>query len=205
MGGLARSAAAVLLGAALALAGCSSGDTPADSTSSAPAEPNSAPDDCADVAVPLLVLAPQNASEPTIALPVPPGWDRNTSLDGNLVRAMIGRPGAGPQDFAPNAMVTFGEVVGRAQTPEDLIDGELAGLQKSGITIEASEPAQVCGLQARRVAYTKNGRPVTAVIVGAVHDDKHFSIALTVGTPENATADDAADRDTIVNGFRVYF
>lgn len=205
MGVLARGVAAALLGGALTLSGCSSDDTPADATSTAPAEPAAAPADCAEVAVPLLVLPPQNASEPTIALPVPPGWDRNTALDGNLVRAMIGRPGAGPQDFAPNAMVTFGEVVGRAQTPEELIDGELAGLTKSGIDIEAAEPVKVCGLQARRVAYTKNGRPVTAVIVGAAHDGKHFSVALTVGTPERATAVDAADRDTIVDGFRVYF
>ncbi len=194
----------------LTAVGCSSPSTDEPVATSKPASEVSSTvqpvDDetraCAESAEPLLALKAQAPGEPQMALPQPPGWERSTKLDSELIRGIIVNNTLRANDFSPNAGVTLEDLTGKVETPQQALDAEVNGITQAGITIDSRTPTTHCGQPATIVDYTLQGRPVTVLIVAAKNDDKLYAAALTVQTaePENPTY--VKDKKSILDGFQ---
>ena len=205
MGCFSRRAAVALLGGGLLLAGCSAGPKDVDNATEPAPAAEAAADGCAYTDAPLLTLPPRGPGEPTLELPQPRGWERNTTKDSETVRGVIVNTGMRADDFTPNAVVTLVDMTAKSPTPQQVIDIELAALSSDGVPVETADTTLVCGHPAMTVGYTLESRPVNAVIVGVAHEGKTFSAVVTMQTADPTNADYVADMDTILSGFRVSY
>lgn len=211
-------AAAGLLIGGLALAGCSrevGGDGVAESpgpsrTTSTTTEAEQPQDPavaggCTAATTSMLTLQPASSGQPVLAIPQPAGWERNTTLDSQIVRGVIVNQSMRANDFTPNAVVTASQGPQGIDSEQKVIDAELTGLNQHGMTVETAEAGVVCGHASMRVGYTLEGRPVNAVIVGVRNGDTYYSAVVTMQTADPTNADYVRDMNTILGGFQVWF
>lgn len=203
--------------AAILVAGCSHtvGGSAARSSgvsSSGAATPTgqATAESCTAVAPPLSTVPSKNAAEPALRLPVPPGWERNTMLDSELIRYVVVNRGLAAQDFAPNAVVTLERVAGTTVTAQQVIDQEKAGLGSGiGSTEPVATPGTTCGLTSETVNYTLSGRgnvpdhPATVLIVVGPFGGDTYAATVTV---QAVAVDDPTyreDSQAILAGFQM--
>jgi len=201
----ALSTAAALLSFGL-LTGCgvTKDLTPLKATAStAPAEGTASPD-CTAVDGPLLT-AKHEAGEPEIALPQPDGWERNESLDSQVIRLVIGNPSLTRNGFAPNIVITVGT---HPSDVEAAFRTELAGMESSGSTaIGSPETTTICGYPARTAGYTAApmgstpARPMTTTFVGIEKGESSTFIVALVGQSTNP--DDMDQLRSIIAGVQI--
>src|SRR5688500_17082971 len=107
-----RALIAVAAAAALLVNGCSRDVTGTAVTASGGGAqgPYGGDGQCAEVAAPLEDIPSENAGEPALRIPVPPGWERNSTMDSQIIRYAIVAQDLIADKFAPNAVVTLESV-----------------------------------------------------------------------------------------------
>ncbi len=165
--------------------------------------------DCATVDVPLLELDTHSATEPRVRIPQPPGWERYTDMDSELIRAAVVNKSLTADGFTPNVVYTLDKLPADID-PQDALDKEREGLVKmAGATDLEVTAATVCGLPGETVHYTLSmpasvgPHPVILrqAVVGA--DDHTYVVCLTIQTTNPTDATYQRDSMTILDGLQV--
>ncbi len=136
--------------------------------------------DCAEPTVELLELEGHSDAEPLVRLPLPEGWERNTMMDSEMVRGMIGAPHLADHDAetVPVINVVFDEVTGFDGDAEEIVDAQVAGYDQIGGTVLDRSSTEVCGLYTERVE-------ATAQVMGP--EESELSALITVYQTEGAS------------------
>lgn len=209
---MSRGAAA--LAVLVLLAGCgSSGDTEQTSrAASQSADATSQVDDaeasaCETVDAPMIDIPARADGEPTMAIPAPPGWERTTELDSELVRAALVNQSLTADGFAPNVVVTLESIDGDVPA-QDVFDQQRAALtSQGGATDLTTTTGTLCGQPAETTDYmgapvgATPARPITVLLSTLQSDGRTYSLAVTVQTLKADDPTYLRDRETILSGF----
>ncbi|CAM3886619.1 LpqN/LpqT family lipoprotein [Tsukamurella ocularis] len=200
----------------LGVTGCSQttgGDPVAEGTSpAASAAQNSAPSTaqkagaCAPVSGRVLTLPTKAAGEPTLGLPQPSGWERETSMDSEVIRAAIVNKNLINDAFAANAVITLENAKG--MTPQQALDSQVDSLRK-GLNVTGLQPAPgtLCGYPSTTVTYTMPGgtpnHKSTTLAVSIPDGANLWSVTVTVQSkmPDDATY--RRDSQAILSGLQI--
>lgn len=211
-----RVAVALVVPAALVLGagGCSqsTGGEPvaesaaATTTASGAASTAAKPGACAPVSGRVLTLPTKAAGEPTLGLPQPTGWDRETSQDSDVIRGAIVNKDLVADAFAANAVITLENAKGMTpqQALEAQVDSLRQGLKVTGLT---PTPGTVCGYPSTSVTYTMPGSTPnhrsTTMAVSVPDGANLWSITVTVQSkmPDDATY--KRDSQAILAGLQI--
>lgn len=120
--------------------GASTSADAADETNADASAP--ANSDCAATDAELIDINSE-PGEPTVQIPLLPGWERNTQMDSELVRIVLTNPDLVRDEFAPNIVVTAEPAPADHQEAFDL---QLAGVgDMLGPEGPETEEGEVCG------------------------------------------------------------
>ncbi|MBJ7386524.1 MAG: LpqN/LpqT family lipoprotein [Mycolicibacterium sp.] len=198
----------------LLLAGCgSSGDSePSSDASSQPAEATSQVDEadaaaCETVDAPMIDIPARADGEPAMAIPAPPGWERTTELDSDLVRAALVNQSLTADGFAPNVVVTLESIDGDVSAQDVFEQQRTALTSQGGATDLKTTTRTLCGQPAETTDYmgapvaATPARPITVLLSTLQSGGRTYSVAVTVQTlkPDDPTY--VRDRETILSGF----
>jgi uncharacterized protein YceK len=198
----------------LLLAGCgSSGDTePSSDASSQSAEATSQVDEadaaaCETVDAPMIDIPARADGEPAMAIPAPPGWERTTELDSDLVRAALVNQSLTAEGFAPNVVVTLESIDGDVSAQDVFEQQRTALTSQGGATDLNTTTGTLCGQPAETTDYmgapvaATPARPITVLLSTLQSGGRTYSVAVTVQTlkPDDPTY--VRDRETILSGF----
>jgi len=207
-----RGAATVLTTAAVLLTGCARDVTGTAVTAAGPAPTGvsgqgAAP--CATVSAPLTDIPPDNPREPELRVPVPAGWERNTTMDNQIIRLAIVAQGLTADGFAPNAVVTLESVRG-VQEPDAVFAQNRGNLTSMmGAFDLHTEANTTCGFPSETTTYTAPPmgpapeRPVIMHAVVAPSTTSTYLATLTVQTTDATNPDYIRDAGEIVDGFQL--
>jgi hypothetical protein len=204
-----RTAAVLLMTAAVLLASCTrSADPQPVAGSEPPAAPEVDASQCEAVDVPLTTI-PVHEFEPVMKIPQPPGWERSTKADSELVRFGMANQSLVHNGFAPNVLVGIEYV-------EDIPDDPAGVFARDRRQVESMFHATdlratqhtLCGLPAQTVQYRVpargnvaplEGRALSVVLKTYFHT---YAAMVTVHTanPDNVTY--KRDVDAILKGFQ---
>jgi hypothetical protein len=167
------------------------------------------PDACTRVNESAVEIPPADTTEPRMRIPQPPGWERNTQLDSQLVRFVLVNTGLSANQFAPNLVVTV-EPTPAAEVRTIYEQARRNLVRMAGATDLASEPTRVCGLPAELVSYrgaatgaSPVGRSLTTLYVATRVGDRSVLISATIQTTEPDDPTYRRDAATMLNGFEV--
>lgn len=175
------------------------GDTAAETTASAAPSAAGDPEDC-PASEGEMIEANHNPGEPTFAIPLPDGWERNTAMDSEIVR--LGIAHAESQESFSSAVITA------EQTPAPVgeIDLGLDQVAKDG-SIQEEDPSTICGFTSQRVDYifsSPQGEvPATLLAISVPSDDGYTTAALTVQQSDPDAEHYADTKEEILDGFTV--
>ncbi len=202
--------AAVVLG----VSGCSQstgGDPVAEGTSTttaASAAPSTAAraGQCAAVSGRVLTLPTKAAGEPTLGLPQPAGWERETSQDSDVIRGAIVNKDLVNDAFAANAVITLENAKG--MTPQQALDSQVDSLRQ-GLKVTGLQPVPgtLCGYPSTTVTYTMPGstpnHKSTTMAVSIPDGANLWSVTVTVQSkmPDDATY--RRDSQAILSGLQI--
>ncbi|RDB48870.1 LpqN/LpqT family lipoprotein [Tsukamurella tyrosinosolvens] len=204
--------AAVVLG----VTGCSQstgGDPVAEGTSAtASAAQTSATStaasagNCTAVSGRVLTLPTKAAGEPTLGLPQPAGWERETSQDSDVIRGAIVNKDLVTDAFAANAVITLENAKG--MTPQQALDSQVDSLRQ-GLKVTGLQPVAgtLCGYPSTTVTYTMPGSTPnhrsTTVAVSIPDGANLWSVTVTVQSkmPDDPTY--RRDSQAILSGLQI--
>ena len=182
---------------------------------SVPGSPQAAPEAstgeaaCATVDVPFLEVDSHSDTEPLVRIPQPPGWERWTNMDSEMIRATMVNKSLTADGFTPNVVYTLDKVPGHPD-PQSLFDqGREALVKMIGATDVQTSSNSLCGLPAETTHYTiplpADVGPHPAVVRSAVitSGDSTYMVSLSM---QSTHADDptyARDSATILDGMQV--
>jgi hypothetical protein len=165
--------------------------------------------ECEEVDAPLTDIESQVAGEPTLRIPQPQGWTRNTMMDSELIRFAMSNASLGTDDFAPTAVVTMESAAGK-QDPDQVFENQRKALDTGlGATNIAFESHTLCGLPAETIHYQMPQmgalEPHPATVVAAVlnAETMTYIAAVTVQTTNPGNPDYQRDAETILTGFQI--
>lgn len=203
-----RAGCAALLATALLLTGCARDITGTAVTAAAGAAATGE-GQCATVTAPLTDVEPKNPREPKLRVPVPPGWERNTVMDNQIIRFAIVAQDLISDQFAPNAVVTLESVPG-AQDPEKVFAQNRNNLTAMmGAYDLRTESNTTCGFPSETTRYTAPPmgpaplRPVIMHAVVAQSQTSTYLATLTVQTTDAGNPTYMRDSSEIVDGFQL--
>ncbi|TRW82887.1 hypothetical protein FK535_12705 [Mycolicibacterium sp. 018/SC-01/001] len=210
-----------MVAAALVLTGCgrevtgtavtAAGRAPASTSSPGGAAPSGPVDDsqCASVSAPLADIPQNSPREPQLRIPKPPGWERNTMMDNQIIRFAIVAQDLAADNFAPNAVVTLESVRG-SQDPDVVFTQNRSNLTTMmGASDLQTESNTTCGFPSETTTYTAPAmgpapvRPVIMHAVVAQGPTATYLATLTVQTTDPANPDYVRDSKEIVDGFQL--
>lgn len=206
-----RRACAVLVAAALLLTGCSREvtGTAVTAAGSAPGSPAGGEGQCAAVTAPLTDIPAKNSREPHLRIPMPPGWERNTVMDNQVIRFAMVAQGLVANQFAPNAVVTLESVRG-TQDPDVVFAQNRRNLTAMmGAFDLRTESNTTCGFPSETTTYTAPPmgpapqRPVIMHAVVAQSGASTYLATLTVQTTEPQNPTYVHDSKEIVDSFQI--
>ena len=167
------------------------------------ADISSAENPCAPVDAPLATI-PTDDGEPVLKIPQPPGWERFTEMDSEIVIYAM-RNGSGTV-----AVVTAESRDGKG-APEYVFEGVHEGISELVGPAAATNITSLvhCGLPAETMSYINPGfgqsgpMPTEVLTVVMARYGSTHVVSIQVGTqrPEDPVA--ARDVDTIISGFQV--
>lgn len=212
MTSMSRGAAALAVLLLLAGCGSSEGTEEASGTGSETTDATSQVEEadasaCQTVDAPMIDIPARADGEPTMAIPAPPGWERTTELDSDLVRAALVNQSLTADGFAPNVVVTLESIDGDVSA-QDVFDQQRAALtSQGGATDLKTTTGTLCGQPAETTDYmgapvgATPARPITVLLSTLQSDGRTYSVAVTVQTlkPDDPTY--LRDRETILSGF----
>jgi len=167
---------------------------------------------CTAVDVPLADVPPPSGgssnSDPVLRIPKPPGWNRITSLDSEMIRFVMRNDDLAVDRLAPTAVVTLESHRGEI-SPDTLFAEQRRQVSELGVTQLTLTDTTLCGLPAMRGGYmsplmgTAEPRPAE-VLIGVMFDGATtYGVAVTV---QSADADDPTfirDSAAILDGFQM--
>lgn len=219
---LAPALGAVVCTVALAAtAACSSADAPVASGSTEATtvsgsagvsgdESGDAVGECADPTVELIDLKSFDDAEPMIRMPLPAGWERNTTMDSEFVRGTINAPDLADEDqmTMPVINVVIEDAGAAGVDADEVIDFELASLEQIGATINKRTPIQVCGLPAERFEVTAalmgpQEVDLTSVVIVYESGSALYAVVVTAQGPDTQDPQYLEAVDTVIEQIQV--
>lgn len=173
-------------------------------TSTAETGTASAPADCADAGAPLADLTEFPGDALSISVPVPDGWERNTSMDSQTVRGALTSVALVKDAFAPNVTIVVEDLTGKVATAEDGVAAEVASLDSAGATVKDQTTIEICGFPAALVDATLapvGAAPSRDGQLMVVVADTGSEITAVVLTAQTTDSTDPAYRDGVATIF----
>ena len=184
--------AAIAAMALLAVPGCSKVITGA--AVPAPHDPAAKSSSCEQVSAPLTPIDPHADGEPRLRIPQPPGWERASMLDSDIIRFTMRNKDLVANNFMPTAVVTLESVPGAATDDETIFDQERAALvDRLGATGLHTKEITLCGDKAELVDYDAPSmgrippRKIRTLMVAATFDTSTYVTTVTVQPPIRTT------------------
>ncbi|HTZ16711.1 MAG TPA: hypothetical protein VMC78_24360 [Mycobacterium sp.] len=165
---------------------------------------------CEEVLSPLSPIQSRSPAEPVMRIPQPPGWQRATELDSDIVRYAMTNQDLAGNGFMPTAVVTLEYAPGTNQDQQKIFDQERAMLSdRLGVTNMRTTETTRCGQRAEVVRYDAPAlgqippRAATTLIVIAAFSGNEYAATVTVqaADPDNPTY--VRDAQAILTGFQV--
>ncbi|HUB55673.1 MAG TPA: hypothetical protein VMB04_10980 [Mycobacterium sp.] len=165
---------------------------------------------CEEVLAPLSPIQSRGPAEPALRIPQPPGWQRATELDSEIVRYAMTNQDLAGNGFMPTAVVTLEYAPGTNQDQQKIFDQERAMLSdRLGVTHMRTTETTRCGQRAEVVSYDAPPlgqipprAAMTLIVIGAFSGNEY---AATV-TVQAANADNPTyvrDAQAILTGFQM--
>jgi hypothetical protein len=165
---------------------------------------------CEEVLAPLSPIESRSPAEPVLRIPQPPGWQRASELDSDIVRYAMTNQDLAGNDFMPTAVVTLEYAPGTNQDQQKIFDQERATLSdRLGVTNMRTTETTRCGQRAEVVRYDAPAlgqippRAATTLIVIAAFSGNEYAATVTVqaADPDNPTY--VRDAQAILTGFQM--
>lgn len=158
---------------------------------------------CRSVSGPLI----RAQGEPRIELPQPANWKRESSVESGMVRLALVNRTMISDGFAPNVVVTVEPSSGSF---DQIVNGQLAGLEQLGVDAPDGERSTVCGFDAYTVTYEASGaqgvpvHPITSRIIVVPGDGGSAqTVVLTIQSTDAENATFRADSAKILDGVQI--
>jgi hypothetical protein len=208
--------AAVAAAALLATAGCAnvitgtavSGPHPPAAETAHP--PPAKSDPCKHVSAPMTLIDPHDDGEPRLRIPQPPGWERASALDSDVIRFTMRNKELLADNFMPTAVVTLESVPIEAPDNHAIFEQERAALvDRLGATGLHSRATSLCGDDAELVDYDAPSmgrippRKVRTLMVAADFGGSTFVTTVTVQSTDPDNPVYSHDTDTVLTGFQM--
>jgi hypothetical protein len=165
---------------------------------------------CLTVSAPLSTIEPKTDTEPLMQIPQPPGWERTTMLDSEIVRYALVNRSLTTNRFAPSAIVTVEDVTNKGLSPKEVITQEWLGVttMAGGTDMVTMSDEPVCGLPAQQVTYklpAVGGIPArTASALAIVTPGvKKYAVVVSVHTSDPNEQTYLDDSFKILRGFHI--
>jgi hypothetical protein len=165
---------------------------------------------CEEVLAPLSPIESRSPAEPVLRIPQPPGWQRASELDSDIVRYAMTNQDLAGNGFMPTAVVTLEYAPGTNQDQQKIFDQERAMLSdRLGVTNMRTTETTRCGHRAEVVSYDAPGmaqippRAAMTLIVIAAFSGSDYAATVTVqaADPDNPTY--VRDTQAILTGFQM--
>ncbi len=194
--------------ALLTLPGCSKVITGA--AVPGPHDPVAKNSSCEQVSVPLTPIDPKSDGEPRLRVPQPPGGERASMLDSDVIRFTMRNKDLAANNFMPTAVVTLESVPGAATDDETIFDQERAALvDRLGATGLHTREITLCGDQAELVDYDAPSmgrippRKIRTLMVAATFDTNTYVTTVTVQSTDPDNPVYVRDTETVLTGFQM--
>lgn len=166
--------------------------------------------DCEQVSAPLTLIDPRATGEPQLKIPQPPGWERASMLDSEVIRFTMRNKDLAANEFMPTAVVTLESIPGDDADSKSIFDQERAALVgRLGATgLQISETNR-CGAQAELVDYDapRMGRipprKIRTLMVAGAFNGTTYVATVTVQSTDPGNAVYARDTGTVLTGFQM--
>lgn len=164
---------------------------------------------CTKVDVPLLDVGTRTDTEPRVRIPQPPGWERYTEMDSDVVRAALINKALTADKFTPNVVYTLDTLPNTVDATQALAQ-ERDGLERMGgaTDLEVTE-STVCGLPGQTVHYMlkvpKRAAAHPTIMREAVltNGDNTYVVTLTIQTTKPDDPTFQKDSTAILDGMQV--
>lgn len=165
---------------------------------------------CKQVSAPLTSIPAHAANEPQLRVPQPPGWQRTTMLDSDVIRFAMGNTDLAGKNFVPTTVVTLESAPSTNQDQEKIFDQERAALaDRLGVTNMRTTHTTLCGHKADVVSYDAPAmgripqRKAKTLIVLAEFSGNDYAATVTVQTADPDNLGYVRDTETILTGFQL--
>jgi hypothetical protein len=165
---------------------------------------------CEEVLAPLSPIQARSPAEPVLRIPQPPGWQRASGLDSEIVRYAMSNQDLAGNGFMPTAVVTLESGPGTDKDQQKIFDQERATLSdRLGVTNMRTTETTLCGHKAELVSYDAPAmgqippRKAMTLIVIAEFSGNDYAATVTVqaADPDNPTY--VRDSQAILTGFQM--
>lgn len=168
------------------------------------------PSECEQVSAPLTAIDSRAAGEPQLKIPQPPGWERASMLDSDVIRFTMRNRGLAVDSFMPTAVVTLETVSDSNNDSQAIFDQERAALvDRLGASGLSTTQTTRCGDEAELVDYDAPSmgripprKARTLMVTGTFHDNTFVS-TVTVQSTDPGNSVYAHDTDTVLTGFQM--
>ena len=165
---------------------------------------------CEDVSAPLTSIDPHAQGEPQLKIPQPPGWERASQLDSDIIRFTMRNKDLVARNFMPTAVVTLETVPGAATDDQTIFDQERAALvDRLGATGLHTTKTTLCGDNAEIVDYDAPSmgrippRKIKTLMVAATFDANTYVATVTVQSTDPDNPVYTRDTGTVLTGFQM--
>jgi hypothetical protein len=165
---------------------------------------------CEQVSAPLTPIDSHSDGEPRLRIPQPPGWERASMLDSDVIRFTMRNKNLVANNFMPTAVVTLESVPGAATDDETIFDQERAALvDRLGATGLHVKEITLCGDKAELVDYDAPrmghipARKIRTLMVAATFDTSTYVTTVTVQSTDPDNPAYTRDTDTVLTGFQM--
>jgi hypothetical protein len=165
---------------------------------------------CNSVAAPMTSIDSHAAAEPQLKIPQPPGWQRASMLDSEIIRFTMGNKALSARNFMPTAVVTLESLPSGHADYQSIFDQERAALvERLGATGLRISETMLCGDKAELVDYDAPSmgrippRKAKTLMVTGPFGDNTYVATVTVQSTDPTNAGYARDADTILTGFQM--
>jgi hypothetical protein len=165
---------------------------------------------CKEVSPPLTSIPSRSGREPVLRIPQPPGWQRTSMLDSEIIRYAMGNKDLAANAFVPTAVVTLESAPGTTEDQQKIFDQERATLSdRLGVTNMQTTETTLCGHQAEVVSYDAPAmgripprKAKTLIVIGAFNPNTYATtVTVQAADPDNPTY--ARDTQAILTGFQM--
>jgi hypothetical protein len=165
---------------------------------------------CEQVSAPLTPIDSRAEGEPRLRIPQPPGWERASMLDSEVIRFTMRNKDLQANNFMPTAVVTLESVPGAATNDQTIFDQERAALvDRLGATGLHTTETTLCGDTAELVDYDAPSmgrippRKIRTLMVAATFDTNTYVSTVTVQSTDPHNPVYARDTATVLTGFQM--